>query len=75
MSKLRKISGYELIKLLCNKFGFMTKRQRGSHVLLVKVNNPEVVCVVPKHPELKIGLLKSILKQAKLSEEEFAQQS
>ena len=36
MSKLRKISGKECLKILCNKFGFSTIRQRGSHVVVKK---------------------------------------
>ena len=29
----KKISGKECVKILCNKFGFSLKRQRGSHRL------------------------------------------
>jgi len=73
MPALRKVSGRELVKILCNKFGFVAKRQRGSHVVLVKEDaNGKVGCVVPLHGELKIGTLKGILKQACISEEEFA---
>jgi predicted RNA binding protein YcfA (HicA-like mRNA interferase family) len=73
MPKLRKLSGREVVKILCNRFGFSTKRQKGSHVLLVKESkHGKTGCVVPMHKELKIGTLKGILKQACVSEEEFA---
>jgi len=68
---LKKISGKELIKILCNKFGFKALRQKGSHVILVKEFPKKVGCVVPLHKELKIGTLKSILKQAKIEEKEI----
>jgi predicted RNA binding protein YcfA (HicA-like mRNA interferase family) len=62
----------ELIKALC-KLGFEQKRQKGSHVILIKeTGEGKVGCTVPLHKELKIGTVKGILKQAKISEEEFA---
>jgi predicted RNA binding protein YcfA (HicA-like mRNA interferase family) len=74
MPKLKKQSGREVVKILCNKFGFQTKRQKGSHVILVKEDkNSKVGCVVPLYKELKIGTLKGILEQAKISEDDFAE--
>ncbi len=72
MPALRKISGKECLKILCNKFGFQIVRQRGSHIVLKK-ETPEgkIGTVVPMHPEIKIGTLKGILEQAKVSVEEF----
>jgi predicted RNA binding protein YcfA (HicA-like mRNA interferase family) len=70
---LKKISGKDCVKLLCNKFGFSLKRQKGSHIVLVKESALEkIVTVVPNHKELKIGTLKGILDLAHVSEEEFA---
>jgi predicted RNA binding protein YcfA (HicA-like mRNA interferase family) len=72
MSLLRKISGKECVKILCNKFGFHIIRQRGSHVLIKKeTSEGKIGTVVPQHKELKIGTLKAILEQAKINEEEF----
>jgi len=69
---LKKISGREIIKILCNKLGFSTARQSGSHVSLVKqTSQGKTGTVVPLHKEVKIGTLKNILKLAKISEEEF----
>ncbi len=71
MPKLQSLSGHELIKLL-SKLGFATKRQKGSHVILIKdTGNERIGCTVPLHKELKIGTLKGILKQARLSEDDI----
>lgn len=74
MRKLKRISGQECIKILCNKFGFSIIRQKGSHVLLRK-ETPEghVATVVPNHKELKIGTLKGILELAKVKESNFSE--
>ncbi|MDD5163014.1 MAG: type II toxin-antitoxin system HicA family toxin [Candidatus ainarchaeum sp.] len=72
MPVLKKISGKECIKILCNKFGFRIARQTGSHVVLKKqTDSGEIGTVVPNHKELKIGTLKGILELAKIKEEEF----
>jgi predicted RNA binding protein YcfA (HicA-like mRNA interferase family) len=69
---LKKISGKECIKILCNKFGFKIARQTGSHIVLKKqTGSGEIGTVVPNHKELKIGALKGILDLAKIKEEEF----
>jgi len=61
------------VRILCNKFGFSTKRQKGSHVVLVKETEAgKAVTVVPLHHELKLGTLKGVLELAKVSEEDFA---
>lgn len=72
MSRLRKISGKECVKLLCNKFEFKIVRQKGSHIILKKETSLGTVgTVVPNHKELKIGTLKGILELAKIKIEEF----
>jgi predicted RNA binding protein YcfA (HicA-like mRNA interferase family) len=54
------------------RLGFVQVRQRGSHIVMKK-SMPEgnVGCVVPLHDEVAIGTLHSILKQAKVSVDEF----
>jgi len=50
----------------------MQIRQRGSHVLLKKqTKDEELGCVVPLHRELAIGTLRNILRQARVTPEEF----
>ena len=71
MPKLPRLSGYETIRAL-PKLGFIKKRQKGSHVVLVKVTKQgKVGCVVPLHKELETGTLLGILRQAKINREEF----
>lgn len=72
MQKLKTISGAECIKILCNKFDFKIIRQKGSHIILKKETDFEVIgTVVPCHKELKIGTLKNILELAQVSQKEF----
>ena len=74
MPALRKVSGQQALKILCNKFGFETSGRSGSHVRLSKITpNGKVGTVVPLHKQLKIGTLKSILRLAKIDEEEFCE--
>lgn len=73
MPSLRRVSGQEAIRAL-KRLGFVEVRQRGSHVVLRKQTREGTVgCVVPLHRELAIGTLRSILKQAQLTPEEFVQ--
>jgi predicted RNA binding protein YcfA (HicA-like mRNA interferase family) len=71
MRELRKVSGEEAVRSL-QRLGFEKIRQRGSHVVLKKQTKEGTFgCVVPLHRELKIGTLKGILRQAKITSEEF----
>jgi len=71
VSRLRRVSGQEAIKAL-GKVGFVQMRQRGSHVVLKKVTSKgDVGCVVPLYRELALGTLRSILRQARITPEEF----
>lgn len=71
MTKLPRLSGKEVIKAL-TKAGFVAKRQRGSHVFMVK-ETPQnrIPLVVPMHSEIDTGTLLEIIRQSKLSREEF----
>ena len=74
MRKLRKISGRDCVKILCNKFGFSVLRQKGSHIILKKeTEEGRIGTVVPDHKQLKIGTLKGGLELAKVKEEDFAE--
>ena len=69
---LKKISGKECVKILCNKFGFRIARQRGSHIVLKKESSGgQIGTVVPNHRQLKLGTIKGILELAKVREDEF----
>ncbi len=70
--KLPRVSGEQTIAVL-QRFGFEVARQRSSHVILKKriSKEEEIGCVVPLHRELAIGTLRSILRQARITPEEF----
>ena len=73
MPKLKKISGKECVKILCNKLGFRVVRQKDSHIVLKKeTEKGSVGTVVPNHKEIKIGTLKGVLRLGKVDEEEFS---
>ena len=69
MSKLPRISGRECVKAL-EKTGFYFKRQEGSHIILRR-DKPFAQVVVPDHKELDKGTLRSIIRMADLSVDEF----
>ncbi|MBU2617309.1 MAG: type II toxin-antitoxin system HicA family toxin [Euryarchaeota archaeon] len=73
MQKLPRLSGHDVIKVL-SRMGFIPKRQKGSHVILIKkTEKGKIGCVVPLHKELEIGTLMGILRQAKIGREEFVE--
>jgi len=39
MAQLRKVSGPEAVKILCNKFGFSINGRTGNHVRTIKTNS------------------------------------
>ena len=67
MPELPRISGARAIKVF-ETLGFAVVRQRGSHVVLRKKDKG---CVVPVHKELAIGTLRSAIRQAGLTPDEF----
>jgi predicted RNA binding protein YcfA (HicA-like mRNA interferase family) len=67
LSRLPLLSWREVVKVLA-KAGFRVARQRGSHLILIK---DEYIVPVPKHREIKRGLLMEIIAEAGLTKEEF----
>ena len=50
MSRLPRLSGEEVVKVLTGKFGFRVKGRKGSHVKLVKyVGDRKIVTIVLLH--------------------------
>jgi len=71
MAKLPVLSGRKVIKAL-SKIGFIQKRQKGSHIILVKeVKEEKIGVVVPNHKEIDKGTLINIIRQAGLKRDEF----
>lgn len=69
MPELPRISGDEAIKVFI-RLGFYQARQKGSHVVMRRQDKG---CVIPRHKELAIGTLKSAIRQAGLTAEEFVE--
>jgi predicted RNA binding protein YcfA (HicA-like mRNA interferase family) len=71
MARLPIVSGAEAVRAL-QRLGFFVDRQRGSHAVLKKVTpQGERGCVLPMHREIALGTLRSALKMAGVSPEEF----
>ena len=69
MPQLPVLSGMEVRKALENG-GWIFKRQKGSHMILIKIGR-FVTLSVPDHKELDRGTLRSLISKAELSVEEF----
>ena len=69
MSGLPRISGKDCVKAM-GKAGFYFKRQHGSHIILRR-DDPYSQIVIPDHKELDRGTLRSIIRQAGFTVEEF----
>ena len=69
MSKLPVLSADKVIKAL-KKAGFEIERQSGSHIHLWD-EEKRILVTVPNHKELARGTLNAIIKQSKLTREEF----
>ena len=70
MSKLVLISGRKLCKIL-EKLGFVKIYGRGSHVRFKHSDGRRTVVPVHGNEDLGRGLLREILKQIKISREEY----
>ena len=71
MSKVPSLSYIQVIKAL-QRDGRTVVRQRGSHIRLQKRSGDEVLKItVPAHRPVKRSTLAHILKQARLSLDEF----
>ncbi len=69
--KLPVISGKDAVKAL-ERAGFVIVRQKGSHIRMKKVTSDTVIKItVPLHDTLDRGTLKSIIRSAGITVEEF----
>jgi predicted RNA binding protein YcfA (HicA-like mRNA interferase family) len=63
---------YHEVKRRLESAGFTEVSQRGSHVKFIKQSDLEIrIVIVPRHREVAAGTLRSILRQAGLTWDEF----
>jgi predicted RNA binding protein YcfA (HicA-like mRNA interferase family) len=59
-------SGQDVCRIL-ERQGFIEIRRRGSHIVMQKrLQNTTITVPVPDHKELRIGTLRSIIRQSEL---------
>jgi predicted RNA binding protein YcfA (HicA-like mRNA interferase family) len=65
MSKLRTLSGSEVLKIL-SSFGFEPFSQRGSHIKVRRIleHGETQTLTIPSHREIDKGTLQAIFRQA-----------
>ena len=68
MARLPMISGDEFVKAM-RKIGYVWDYTEGSHIILLHSSGHRLS--VPRHKELGRGLLRSLIRDAGLSREEF----
>ena len=71
MARLPTVSGRQAVAAF-ERAGFEVKRQRGSHVILVKAGITATLSV-PDHRQLKPGTLRALIRKAELTVDEFAE--
>lgn len=69
MPRLPVISGRRAVDAF-EKAGWQVERREGSHIILTKAGVPTILSV-PDHQEIRRGTLRSLIRRAGLSVEEF----
>jgi predicted RNA binding protein YcfA (HicA-like mRNA interferase family) len=69
MPQLPVLSGREVVRVF-EKHGWEAARQRGSHIIMVKAGQ-NVTLSVPDHKEVARGTLRSLIRSAGLTVQEF----
>ena len=63
------LSGREIVKIL-EKFGWTVARQRASYIIMTK-DNEIVTLSIPDHKEVARGTLRSLIRSANITIDEF----
>lgn len=72
MPALPSVSGRKAVRAF-EKLGWQVARQRGSHIVLVKEGEMATLSV-PDHRELAKGTLRSLIRAAGITVDEFVQE-
>jgi predicted RNA binding protein YcfA (HicA-like mRNA interferase family) len=71
LGKLRVLSGADVCAIL-SRYGFVEVRRRSSHIIMQRQAATGTTTVpVPDHKELRIGTLRSIIRQSEIPRAEF----
>jgi predicted RNA binding protein YcfA (HicA-like mRNA interferase family) len=68
MGRLSNVSGKEAVKIF-EKFGYILDHQTGSHMILW--HESKQILSIPNYQELAPGLLRSLIRQAGITVDEF----
>jgi predicted RNA binding protein YcfA (HicA-like mRNA interferase family) len=71
MPPLPILSGREVVRRFA-RVGWQVARQRGSHIILVKPGHAATLSI-PNHPEVARGTLRTLIRRAGLTPEQFLQ--
>jgi len=66
---LRLCSGADVVRKL-KRVGWSVSRQKGSHLMMTKPGY-QYTLSIPQHHELGAGILRGLIRQARLTVEEF----
>lgn len=69
MARLPRISGREAVKVF-ESLGWTQARQSGSHIILVRTGHAATLSV-PDHKEVAKGTLRSLIRAAGITVDEF----
>jgi predicted RNA binding protein YcfA (HicA-like mRNA interferase family) len=69
MASLPALSGREVVRVF-ESFGWAVARQRGSHIIMTKEGELVTLCV-PDDKEVAKGTLRSLIRSANLTVNEF----
>ncbi len=70
MARLPRLSGREAVRVF-ESMGWRKVRQSSSHIILVREGH-QATLSVPDHKEVAVGTLRSLIRSAGLTVEEFA---
>jgi predicted RNA binding protein YcfA (HicA-like mRNA interferase family) len=69
MGSLPVLSGREVVKVFAS-FGWEVSRQSGSHIIMTK-SGRTITLSIPDHKEVAKGTLRSLIRAANLTVDEF----
>ena len=69
MAAVPLLSGQEVVRVFTS-FGWSISRQRGSHIIMTKEGEIATLSV-PNHKEVARGTLRSLIRNASLTTDEF----